>query len=185
MAKTTPLLRVRRGNSSEGSNPSRSAIFFMTLPHPHSFYMAVALEEAQKASEKDEVPVGAVIVDETGVIIAKTHNLRESHHCATAHAELLAIQEACLILKRWRLYNCTLYVTLEPCYMCAGAILLARIPTVVFGALDPKAGAVMSLDRVLQNKKLNHSCHIEHGVLAEECSIILKNFFKKRRKKKL
>ena len=150
---------------------------------PHDVYMQEALIEAQKAYAINEVPVGALIVTKNGEIISRSHNLRETHQLATAHAEMLAIQQACQYLSRWRLSDCTLYVTLEPCFMCAGAIVLARIPTVVYGASDPKAGAVKSLAHVLNDKRLNHQCEIISGVCETESSALLKKFFQHQRKK--
>ncbi len=141
------------------------------------------LELAKKAYAENEVPVGAIIVDSDNQIVAQAYNLRETHQKATAHAELLAIDQACQKLSRWRLSGCTLYVSLEPCFMCAGAIVLARIPRVVFAAMDPKAGAVGSLTNVLKDQRLNHQCEIVTGIYAEESSALLKSFFKHRRNK--
>jgi tRNA(adenine34) deaminase len=143
--------------------------------------MALALEEAQAALAQDEVPVGAVIVHGDRVIGA-AHNRRETLSDPTAHAEMFAITQAAAVLGSWRLEDCALYVTLEPCPMCAGAILQARIPTVVFGALDPKAGAVASLYRMLEDPRLNHTCTIVPGVLAEQSGQILSQFFQAKRK---
>ena len=129
------------------------------------------------------MPVGAIVVTNKGEIIARAHNLREFNQCATAHAEILAIKNACAHLSQWRLSDCTLYVTLEPCFMCAGAIVLARMPTVVYGASDPKTGAVKSLGNVLNDSRLNHKCEIISGICENESSLLLKNFFKNQRKK--
>lgn len=150
----------------------------------HSHYMSAALAEAEEAFEEDEVPVGAVIMHEVmheGRVIARARNQRELLQDPTAHAEMIAITQAAGSLGSWRLENCTLYVTLEPCVMCAGAILLARIPRVVYGAADPKAGAVHSLYQLLSDPRLNHRCEIVPGVLAEECGAILTRFFQKQR----
>jgi tRNA(adenine34) deaminase len=147
----------------------------------HETYMRRALREAEQALTEDEVPVGAVIVRD-GQIIASAHNGREQLHDPTAHAEMVAITQAAAALEDWRLEGCTLYVTLEPCPMCAGAILQARIPTVVFGALDPKAGAVQSLFKLLSDARLNHRCEIITGVMAAECGEILTRFFVEKRK---
>jgi tRNA(adenine34) deaminase len=147
----------------------------------HETYMRRALREAEQALTEDEVPVGAVIVRD-GQIIASAHNGREQLHDPTAHAEMVAITQAAAALEDWRLEGCTLYVTLEPCPMCAGAILQARIPTVVFGALDPKAGAVQSLFKLLSDARLNHRCEIVTGVMAAECGEILTRFFVEKRK---
>ena len=147
-----------------------------------SFFMLEAISLAKLASEQGEIPVGAVIVDVHENIIATAFNLRETSHSAIAHAEVLVIEEACKKLGRWRLHDCTLYVTLEPCFMCAGAIVLARIPRVVFAAHDPKAGAVKSLANVLTDARLNHQCIVEAGVEENEARNLLKDFFRARRK---
>jgi tRNA(adenine34) deaminase len=147
----------------------------------HESYMKIALEEAQIAMDEDEVPVGAVIVHDNRVI-ARAHNQREQLHDPTAHAEMIAITQAAESLQSWRLDNCTLYVTLEPCPMCAGAILQARIPTVVYGATDPKAGAVQTLFHMLDDQRLNHQCEVIGDVLAEPCSRILSEFFQQQRR---
>ena len=138
--------------------------------------MRLALIQAQKALKKKEIPVGAVIAKE-GNILAETHNIKEISCSPTAHAEILAIQVASQKLSNWRLEACTLYVTLEPCLMCAGAILQARISKVVIGALDPKAGAVISLYQTLSDSRLNHRPQVITNVLEQECSQILKDFF--------
>lgn len=146
-------------------------------------YMNEALKEAQKAAELGEVPIGAVIVykDE---IIARAHNLRETTQNALTHAESMAIEEACKKIGSWRLEETTLYVTLEPCPMCAGAILQSRVPRVVYGARDIKAGCVDSLYRLLNDARFNHECDVTEGVLAEECGQILTDFFKALRERK-
>lgn len=143
-------------------------------------FMKEALKEARKAFEKEEVPIGAVIV-RNGKIIAKAHNLRETKKQACAHAEILAIEKACKKIGAWRLENCELYVTLEPCPMCAGAIINSRIKKIYIGAMDEKGGAVGSKINLLKDVKLNHSVEVETGILNEECSKILKDFFKKLR----
>lgn len=145
--------------------------------------MLLAINEAKKAFKKKEVPIGAIIVKDNEVI-AKAHNLRESSKNAISHAEILAIEKACKSLKGWRLTGCTLYVTIEPCSMCAGAILQSRIDKVVIGAMDPKAGACGSLLNLLNNSKFNHQSEVITGVLEEECSQLMKDFFKSLRKKK-
>jgi len=145
--------------------------------------MNKCIDLANIAASQGEVPVGAIIVNSLDQIIAESYNLRETEKMATAHAELLAIEKACQKLSRWRLQDCTLYVTLEPCFMCAGAIILARIPRIVFAVHDPKSGAVGSLANILNDDRLNHKCEIVSGVCAEESSHILKSFFKIRRKK--
>ena len=146
-------------------------------------YMLKALKLAHKALEHNEVPIGAIIVDKNGKIIAQAHNLRETKKTTLGHAELVAIHRACKKLNSWRLIDCTLYVTLEPCYMCAGSLVQSRIGRVVFGAADPKGGALTSLDRLGSHPKLNHQFEVSSGVLEEECSHLLKNFFKQKRKK--
>jgi len=152
----------------------------MDLALDHERFMRMAYQEAQQAAEESEVPVGAIIVHDRQVI-ASAHNLRETLHDPTAHAEMIAITQAAESLGSWRLEDCTLYVTLEPCPMCAGAIVQARIPWVVYGATDPKAGAVESLFRLLEDTRLNHQCQITRGVLAEECGQILSRFFQRQR----
>ena len=144
-------------------------------------YMEMALTEARKAGAKDEVPVGAVLVHK-GKVIAKAYNMRESRKSPIAHAEILAIARAAKKLKGWRLPQCTLYVTLEPCPMCAGAIINARIDNVYFGAFDSKAGAFGSLYD-LSEGKLNYTPTIVGGILEEQCASILSNYFKGKRGK--
>ncbi|MEK5078727.1 tRNA adenosine(34) deaminase TadA [Solibacillus sp. FSL W7-1436] len=153
------------------------------LENKDHHYMQEALEEAKKAAALGEVPIGAVIVykDE---IIARAHNLRETTQNALTHAESMAIQEACSKIGSWRLEETTLYVTLEPCPMCAGAILQSRIPRVVYGARDVKAGCVDSLYRLLNDPRFNHECTVTEGVMAEECGQILTDFFKALRDRK-
>ncbi len=143
-------------------------------------WMEKALELARQASEKGEVPVGAILIkDDT--CVAAAHNLREQSGNPIAHAEMLAIQEASQKLGNWRLTDTTLYVTLEPCPMCAGAIVLARIPKVVYATDDPKAGAAGTIYNILQDERLNHQVELVRGVCAEESSGLLKSFFKNRR----
>jgi tRNA(adenine34) deaminase len=139
-----------------------------------------ALAEARAALAADEVPIGAVIVHKDRVIAA-AHNQRETLQDPTAHAEMIAITQAASALSSWRLEDCTLYVTLEPCPMCAGAIVQARIPEVVYGAADPKAGAVESLYQMLSDLRLNHRAELVPGVLAAECSKLLSDFFQQKR----
>jgi tRNA(adenine34) deaminase len=147
------------------------------------YYMRLAIEEAKKAEQIGEVPIGAVIVHNDEVI-AKAHNLRERDQRAIAHAELLAIDEACQKLGTWRLESTTLYVTLEPCAMCAGAIVLSRIKRVVFGAGDPKGGCAGTLMNLLQEKRFNHQAEVIGGILEHECSELLSGFFRQLREKK-
>lgn len=147
----------------------------------HEAYMREALAEAQAAADVGEVPIGAVIVKD-GQVIARAHNLRESNNDATAHAEILAIRQAGDLIGDWRLSGCTLYVTVEPCPMCAGGLLLSRVDHVVYGAQDPKAWADRNLLEIVQNPGLNHRMEVTGGVLAEACSEIIRGFFRARRK---
>lgn len=147
----------------------------------HEAFIQMAYQEALAAFDEDEVPIGAVVVHDDRVIAA-AHNQREQLHDPTAHAEMIAITQAANALGSWRLENCTLYVTLEPCPMCAGAILQARIPTVVYGAPDPKAGAVHTLFRLLDDPRLNHRCLVVSNVLAQPCGDILSRFFQQQRR---
>ena len=146
-------------------------------------WMTEAMKEARKAEEIDEVPIGAVIVKD-GEIIGRGFNRRESSQDATTHAEMLAIQEANRHLGNWRLEDCHLFVTLEPCVMCSGAIVLARLKSVYYGPSDPKGGAVRTLMTVLEDDRLNHQCEVHSGVMEEECRLLLTTFFKELRKKK-
>ncbi len=139
-------------------------------------WMRAALLEAEAARDKGEVPVGCVLVRD-GAIVGAGHNLRETAHDPTAHAEILAIRDAATRQGDWRLDHVTAYVTLEPCAMCAGALVLARVPHVVYGCDDPKAGAVKSLFAIGQDARLNHRFSVESGVLSDECAAMLKEFF--------
>lgn len=146
----------------------------------HERWMRLALDEARAAAAEDEVPVGAVVVA-AGRVVGSGHNQREQLADPTAHAEMIAITQAAAALGSWRLEGCTLYVTLEPCPMCAGAILQARVPQVVWGAADPKAGAVESLYQLFEDTRLNHRvAHVGH-VLADECGRLLSEFFRGKR----
>ena len=147
----------------------------------HEIYMRAALQQAELALSENEVPVGAVIVRNER-IIAAAHNQREQLRDPTAHAEMIAITQAAEAVGGWRLLECTLYVTLEPCPMCAGAILQARIPSLVYGAADPKAGAVSSLFRLLGDARLNHRTEVVPHVLDQDCGRILSDFFLQRRR---
>lgn len=147
----------------------------------HEVFMQHALGEAEQAFAEEEVPVGAVIVYQERVIAA-AHNQREQLHDPTAHAEMVAITQAAEARQSWRLDSCTLYVTLEPCPMCAGAIVQARIPLIVYGATDPKAGAVQSLYQLLGDERLNHRADVISGVLAGPCGEILTRFFQRQRR---
>jgi tRNA(adenine34) deaminase len=146
----------------------------------HEYFMQLALAEAEAAYNEDEVPIGAIIVRDDRVIAA-AHNQREQLRDPTAHAEMIAITQAAQQMESWRLEGCTLYVTLEPCPMCAGAILQARIPTVVYGAPDPKAGAVHTLYQLLADPRLNHRPQTVAGVLLDPCGQILTRFFQAKR----
>ncbi|MDK2784514.1 MAG: tRNA(adenine34) deaminase [Bacillota bacterium] len=143
-------------------------------------YMRRALELAREAAARGEVPVGAIVV-RNGEIIAEGSNRREEDKDPTAHAELLAIRAAARALGGWRLTGTTLYVTLEPCAMCAGAIVLARVGRLVYGADDPKGGAVRTLYRLVEDERLNHRVQVTPGILAEECGKVLRDFFRRRR----
>ncbi len=145
-------------------------------------WMKLALLEASKAAEIGEVPIGAIIVQD-GTIVGSGYNRREIDRDPTAHAEMIAIREASRNLGGWRLLNSTLYVTLEPCQMCAGAIVQGRVERVVYGASDPKAGCAGTLMNLLQEERFNHQVHLVRGVLEEECSQVLKDFFRHLRNK--
>lgn len=149
----------------------------------HEDFMRIALEEAQLAQTENEVPIGACVVKD-GVVISRAHNLRETNQTAIAHAEILAIDEACKKLNSWRLEGCVLYVTLEPCAMCGGASVLARLDGIVYGAVDPKGGSFGSLFDLSLIKGFNHQPWIKSCVLENECSQILKDFFKEKRENK-
>jgi tRNA(adenine34) deaminase len=152
--------------------------------HPfHVTHMEMALEEAAQAAAEDEVPVGAVIVSLKRGLIGQAHNQRELLHDPTAHAEMIAITQAAEALRSWRLEDCILYVTLEPCPMCAGAIVLARLPMVVYGTTDPKAGACDTLFRITNDPRLNHRAQVVGGVLAERCAGVLSAFFAEKRRR--
>jgi tRNA(adenine34) deaminase len=151
----------------------------MPLLHDHD-WMQLALTEAAAAAEEDEVPIGCVIVKDDAVL-ALTHNRRVQWSDPTAHAEMIALREAAKVLGDWRLEGCTLFVTLEPCPMCAGAIVQARVPRVVFGCTDPKAGACQTLYSITNDPRLNHCCEVIGGVRAEEGAAVLSDFFRKKR----
>ncbi|AMS08103.1 MAG TPA: tRNA adenosine(34) deaminase TadA [Limosilactobacillus oris] len=146
-------------------------------------FMAAALVEARQAAILNEVPIGAVVVKDNQ-IIGRGHNMREHFQDVTYHAEMLAIMEACERLHSWRLEDCDLYVTLEPCIMCSGAIINARIANLYYGAADPKAGAVDSLYHLLDDSRLNHQVRVESGIMQAECSQVLKDFFRAIRRRK-
>lgn len=146
-------------------------------------FMKIALEEARKAKEIGEVPIGAVIVL-NDVVVGVAHNLRETEQRSIAHAEILAIDQACKEVDSWRLEDATLYVTLEPCPMCAGAIVLSRIKRVVYGASDPKGGCAGTLMNLLQEERFNHQVEVTKGIEEKECSGMLSSFFRELREKK-
>ena len=151
--------------------------------HPfHVQHMEMALEEAAMAAEEDEVPVGCVIVSFEQGVIGRGHNQRERLLDPTAHAEMIAITQAATMLQSWRLEGCALYVTLEPCPMCAGAIVQARLPLVVYGCTDPKAGACDTLYRITSDPRLNHRAQVVGGVLGERCAAALTDFFAAKRR---
>ncbi len=150
--------------------------------HPiHQHFMGLAIQEAEQANSEDEVPVGAVIVHD-GRVIASAHNQREQLRDPTAHAEMIAITQAAESLGSWRLEKSILYVTLEPCPMCAGAIVQARLPALVYGAADPKAGAVHSLFKLLNDDRLNHQVDVVSGVRGDQCGALLSHFFQAKRR---
>jgi tRNA(adenine34) deaminase len=158
------------------SNNTMSDHFFPRDEH----FMRIALREAQRAGEHDDVPIGAVVAH-GGELIAAAHNERELRQDPTAHAEIIALREAARVLGSWRVLDAVLYITLEPCAMCAGAIVLARVPRVVFGASDPKAGACGSVLDVISDPHLNHRPELAGGLLAGECGTLLGDFFASRR----
>ncbi|MGL4337419.1 MAG: tRNA adenosine(34) deaminase TadA [Turicibacter sp.] len=149
----------------------------------HTSFMKEAIIEAQKAKDIEEVPIGAVIV-RGEEIIARAYNLRETIQLSNAHAEMIAIQKANEVVGSWRLEECTLYVTLEPCPMCAGAIVQSRIPRVVYGASDPKGGCCGTIYNLLDEPRFNHQCEVIAGVLEDECGQLLSDFFRSLRAKK-
>jgi len=150
-------------------------------PSSDDSWMSLALEEAQRALEHQDVPIGCVIVSARGELLARAHNRREIDRDPTAHAEILALRQAATRVGRWRLDGASVYVTLEPCAMCAGAIVLARVPRLVFATRDPKAGMCGSLENLVQDPRLNHRVEVTEGVLAEEAAGLLRAFFRERR----
>jgi tRNA(adenine34) deaminase len=145
--------------------------------HTYDDAMLVALDEARLAQESGDVPIGALVLDAGGSVVGRGHNVRERDGDPTGHAELVAVRAAARAVGEWRLTGCTLVVTLEPCTMCAGAIVLSRLDRLVFGAFDPKAGAVGSLWDAVRDRRLNHRPEVVGGVLAEECTALLDDFF--------
>ncbi|MFP4380788.1 MAG: tRNA adenosine(34) deaminase TadA [Candidatus Sumerlaeia bacterium] len=154
----------------------------MIIPDDPEHRMRLALEKARLGGENDEVPVGAVIIDSDGRLLAAAHDERHATTDPTAHAEILAIRRAAALIADWRLENCSLYVTLEPCPMCAGALILARISNLYYGAPSPKSGSVESLTRLLDVPGYNHRVQTQSGILAEECSQVLSEYFQKKRR---
>ncbi|WP_308642507.1 tRNA adenosine(34) deaminase TadA [Paenibacillus nuruki] len=146
----------------------------------HEYWMREAIAEARKAEQLGEVPIGAIVVKDN-MIVGRGYNLRETSFDATAHAEIIAIRQASESLGAWRLLDCTLYVTLEPCPMCAGAIVQSRVPTVVYGTVDPKAGCAGTLMNLLQEPRFNHRTEIITDILQPECALLLTDFFKQLR----
>lgn len=162
----------------------------MTLKNPNNAqdqtdlkFMKLALRLAEKSEQIGEVPIGAIVVNKNGEILAKATNLREKTQSVLGHAELVALHRASQKLKSWRLVDCTLYITLEPCLMCAAALVQARVSRVVFATHDPKGGGLGSLTDLSKDTRLNHQFQTTHGVLQKDCSAILKNFFRQKRKK--
>jgi tRNA(adenine34) deaminase len=150
--------------------------------HPfHVYHMEMALDEARAARDEEEVPIGAVVVDFERGVIARAHNQREQLLDPTAHAEMIALTQAAAALGSWRLDGCALYVTLEPCPMCAGALVQARVPLVFYGCTDPKAGACHTLYQITSDPRLNHRCQVLGGILADRCADLLRRFFLDRR----
>jgi tRNA(adenine34) deaminase len=148
---------------------------------PYDDAMRAALDQARLALDSDDVPIGAVVLDASGSVVGRGHNVRERDGDPTGHAEMLAVRRAATAVGEWRLDGCTLVVTLEPCTMCAGAVVLSRLERLVFGAYDPKAGAVGSLWDVVRDRRLNHRPEVVGGVRAEECAGLLREFFADRR----
>lgn len=163
-------------------DPSLFELAFSDPRHPvHVQHMRMAIEEAKVAADEDEVPVGAIVVSMDKGIIASAHNQREQLKDPTAHAEMIALTQAAKALDSWRLERCLLYVTLEPCPMCAGALVQARLPFVIYGATDQKAGACQTLYQITNDSRLNHRCQVIGGVLAEDCAGMLSRFFAAKR----
>jgi tRNA(adenine34) deaminase len=155
---------------------------FTDVNHPfHLHHMEMCLEEARAAADEDEVPIGALVVHPEKGVIGLAHNQREQLHDPTAHAEIIALTQAGQALKSWRLDGCILYATLEPCPMCAGAAVNGRVPMIVYGAADPKAGACHTLFQIPTDPRLNHRAVVLAGVLAERCGAVLTDFFRRKR----
>lgn len=174
---------IRRTHPEKDFSITLSPLQKQIPPRSHEYWMRKAIAEAAKARAKDEVPIGCVIVRD-GKIIARGHNLRETTQDPAGHAELIAIRKAARKLGSWRLLDTVLYVTLEPCTMCMGAIVLARIPTVIFGCYDPKGGAAGSLYDLSCDPRLNHTVELVPRILEQECSGLLSSFFADLRRRK-
>jgi len=168
------------GTSQLPNAPTSQATAVLEAKDNHEHFMRLALQQAQRALEDDEVPVGAIITHE-GRVIGRAHNQRERLKDPTAHAEMIAITQAAEHLRNWRLTGATLYVTLEPCAMCAGALVLGRLDRLVYGATDPKAGACGSVLDIVRHPMLNHRVEVISGVLAQECGDLLRQFFEAKR----
>jgi tRNA(adenine34) deaminase len=163
-------------------NPALLDLLLSDPRHPfHLLHMEMALEEAQLAFDEEEVPIGAVVVHLERGVIGRAHNQREQLADPTAHAEMIAITQAAAELRSWRLDDCALYVSLEPCPMCAGAIVQARLPLVFYGCTDPKAGACHTLYQITSDERLNHRCRVLGGILADRAADLLRRFFLDRR----
>lgn len=179
---TPPLQPAGSPGSRPHAHPEQSrAAFSPALARRHERWMDLALAEARKTEDSGDVPIGAVVIGPDGTVVGRGHNRREADGDPTGHAEVLALRRAAAALGRWRLEDCTLVVTLEPCPMCAGAIVLARVPRVVMGAWDPKAGAAGSVFDVLREPRLNHWTEVYPEIRAQECAELLRGFFRGRR----
>ncbi len=181
-APTTDSPLVSKATAIPQQTATAAAELFTAPTEQELGFMRLALKEAEKAAKADEVPVGAVIV-KNGEIIAKAHNLKERRNCALFHAETVAISKAAKKLNNWWLEDCELYVTLEPCPMCAGAVINSRLKRVVFGAFDSKAGCLGSVFNLTEKGKFNHDVEVKGGVMSEECAAVLSEFFRNKRKK--
>lgn len=170
----------RSTNGMQRITDAADALFLQMQAHEDERWMAHALDQARRAFDEEEVPVGAIVVHD-GHVVGEGYNQRESLQDPTAHAEMIAITQAAAALKSWRLLDCTLYVTLEPCPMCAGAIVQGRLPTIVYGTTDPKAGACDSLYQITNDDRLNHQVTVRSGVLRDDCRRLLQDFFAQQR----
>jgi tRNA(adenine34) deaminase len=180
-AGATPAATVRSERALRRGRARYAQINVHATPRDDEGFMRAALDEARLALAHDDVPIGCVVLDGSGGELVRAHNARERDADPTAHAELIALRDAAAKARSWRLDGATLYVTIEPCAMCAGAMVLARIKRLVFGATDPKAGAAGSLYNIVRDPRLNHRVDVTPGVLADECGAILKDFFRGKR----